>query len=247
MKKIVFVVISCLFYSISFSQDTTTAVLAKPATKKMGILNRPNDHLLITLTSDHWQGMTDTISSHQKGLSRGVSAYFMLDKPFKSQPHYSIGFGAGISTSNMIFKKASVGVTSETTTLPFTHLDSTSHFKRYKLAVGYLEIPLEFRYASKPLEPNKSFKAALGIKAGTLLNVHTKGKILQDKDGNTLNSYVEKENSKRFINSSRFTATARVGYGIFSLFGTFQLNNVLKDGAGPDMHLYQVGIALSGL
>ncbi len=223
MKKIVFVVISCLFYSISFSQDTTTAVLAKPATKKMGILNRPNDHLLITLTSDHWQGMTDTISSHQKGLSRGFSAYFMLDKPFKSQPHYSIGFGAGVSTSNMIFKKASVDVTSETTTLPFTHLDSTSHFKRYKLAVGYLEIPLEFRYASKPLEPNKSFKAALGIKVGTLLNVHTKGKILQDKDGNTLNSYVEKENSKRFINGSRFTATARMGYGIFSLFGTFQL------------------------
>jgi hypothetical protein len=41
--------------------------------------------------------------------------------------------------------------------------------------------------------------------------------------------------------------TARIGYGIFSLFGAYQLNNILKDGAGPDMQLYQVGISLSGL
>ncbi len=249
MKKIVFVVLSCLFYFITFSQDTTitTTTTTKPVTKKITLSNRPNDHLLITLTSDHWQGMTDTISSHQKGLSRGFSAYFMLDKPFKTSPKYSIGFGAGISTSNIFFSKESIGIASTTSTLAFTPLDSTSHFKRYKLAIGYLEVPLEFRYSSKPLEPNKSFKAAIGIKAGTLLNVHTKGKILLDKNGNTLNTYIEKENSKRFINSSRFTATARVGYGIISLFGTYQLNAVLKDGAGPPLHLYQIGIALSGL
>ncbi|HEV2830692.1 MAG TPA: hypothetical protein VGW31_01815, partial [Hanamia sp.] len=81
----------------------------------------------------------------------------------------------------------------------------------------------------------------------TLINAHTKGKGLQDKNNNLTNSFTQKENSKRFINGSRFTGTARIGYGIFSLFGTYQLNNVLKDGAGPDMRLYQIGLTISGL
>jgi hypothetical protein len=41
--------------------------------------------------------------------------------------------------------------------------------------------------------------------------------------------------------------TARIGYGILSIFGSYQINNFLKDGAGPDMKLYQIGLTLSGL
>jgi hypothetical protein len=245
MKKIVFVVISCSFFSFAFSQDTSSLKLNN--TKKNSLLSRPGDHLLIQLSSDHWAGMTDSIKSNQKGLSRGFAAYFMLDKPFRSSPKYSIGFGVGISTSNISFKKESIDLTSTSTILPFTSLDSSDHFKRYKLTTAYLEVPLEIRYSSKPLEPNKSFKAAVGIKLGTLVNAHTKGKTLEDKNGNVLNSYTLKENSKKFIDGSRFTGTARVGYGIISLFGTFQLNNVLKAAAGPPMNLYQIGITLSGL
>ena len=245
MKKIVFVVISCMFFSYAFSQDTA-AVIA-PNTRNLQLKNRPGDHFMIQLSSDHWTGMPDSISGNQKGLSRGFNAYFMLDKPFKNSPQYSLGIGLGISTSNIIFSKMNVNLKSGTTLLPFTPLDSTNHFKKYKLATGYLEIPLEFRYFSKPLKPNKSLKAAIGLKAGTLINAHTKGKNLQDKNNNLVNSYTEKENSKRFINGTRFMATARIGYGIFSLFGTYQLNNVLKDGAGPNMKLYQVGLTLSGL
>ena len=244
MKQIVFVLIGCLFFSFAFSQDTSAI---RPTTKKITLSNRPNDHLLLQISSDHWSGMPDSISSHQKGFSRGFSAYFMLDKPFRSAPKFSIGFGVGISTSNIFFKKETIDLKSISTLLPFTASDSTNHFKKYKLATGYLEVPLEFRYSSRPAEPNKSFKIALGIKVGTLANVHTKGKTLQDKNNNTINSYTLEENSKRFINSSRFTGTVRVGYGIISLFGTYQLNNVLKDAAGPGMHLYQVGLTFSGL
>ena len=243
--KIAFVVFCCFLFSYAFSQDTTSPV--RPKTKKIVINNRPNDHLLFQLSSDYWTGMTDSIKSHQKGLSRGFNAYFMLDKPFKSSPKYSIGFGLGISTSNIFFKRETIDLKAVSSTLPFIPVDSTSHFKRYKLATGFLEVPLEFRYSSKPLEPNKSFKVALGARIGTLVNVHTKAKTLQDKNNNTLNNYTEKENSKHFINGARFIATARVGYGILSLFGAYQLNTILKAGAGPSLHLYQVGLTISGL
>ena len=246
MKKIVFVVTSCLLFSFAFSQDTLTTAIPS-ANKKIKLSNRPGDHLMIQLSSDHWSGMPDSISSHQQGFSRGFSAYFMLDKPFRSSPKFSIGFGLGVSTSNIFFKRESIDLKSNSTLLPFTAVDSTNHFKKYKLATSYLEIPVEFRFTSKPLQPNKSFKIALGAKVGTLVNVHTKGKTLLDKNNNTINTYTAKENSKRFIDGTRFTVTGRIGYGIFSLFGTYQLNNILKDAAGPVMHLYQIGLTLSGL
>ncbi|MEO5650811.1 MAG: outer membrane beta-barrel protein [Ginsengibacter sp.] len=249
MKKIVFIVAGCLFFTLAFSQDSTFTTTATKAanTKTIQLPNRPGDHLMIQLSSDHWSGMPDSISSHQSGFSRGFNAYFMLDKPFRNSPKYSIGFGLGISTSNITFKKMEVDLKAPSTLIPFRALDSTNHFKKYKLATSYLEVPLEFRLTSKPSNVNKSFKAALGVKVGTLINAHTKGKALQDKNNNLTNSYTEKENSKRFINGTRFTATGRIGYGILSLFGTYQLNNVLKDGAGPDMKLYQIGLTLSGL
>lgn len=251
MKKIVSFIVGCLFFSFAFSQDSSFVPAPIPAngsnSKTLKLPNRPGDHLMVQLSSDHWTGMPDSISSHQKGFSRGFNIYFMLDKPFRSSPKYSIGIGAGISTSNITFNKMNVDLKSTSPLLPFTPTDSTNHFKKYKLATGYLEVPLEFRFTSKPLSVNKSFKAALGIKVGTLINAHTKGKNLQDKNNNLLISYVEKENSKRYINGTRFMATARVGYGILSLFGTYQINNVLKDAMGPNMKLYQIGLTLSGL
>ena len=246
MKKIVFVVASCLLFSFAFSQDTLTTTVPA-ANQKIKLPNRPGDHIMIQLSSDHWTNMPDSISSHQKGLSRGFNAYFMLDKPFRNSPKFSIGIGLGVSTSNIFFKKQNIDLKTASALLPFTAVDSSNHFKKYKLATTFMEVPLEFRLTSKPLEPDKSFKIALGVKIGMLVNAHTKGKNLQDKNNNSLTNYTLKENNKRLINGTRFMATGRIGYGIFSLFGNYQLNNVLKDGAGPPMHLYQIGLTLSGL
>lgn len=250
MKKIVFAILSCFFISVGFAQDTLPPVPSTPVkntARKINLQKQAGDHFMLQISSDHWAGMPDSISSHQQGFSRGFNAYFMFNKPFKGSPHLSLGIGVGVSTSNMIFKRMDIGIYSLTPTLPFTPLDSANHYKKYKLATTYLQVPLEFRYTAKPDEPNKSFKAAIGLKIGTLVNAHTKGKTLVDKGNQTLNTYTEKENSKRFINGTQFMGTARVGYGIFSLFGSYQLNNVLKDGTGPNMKLFQVGLTISGL
>jgi hypothetical protein len=171
----------------------------------------------------------------------------MLDKPFKASPKFSIGIGIGVGTSNISFKNMNVDIKSTATKLPFIAVDSTNHFKKYKLSLGYLEVPLEFRFSSDPLHSNKSWKVAIGGKAGTIINAHTKGKDLQSKNNTLINSYTQKENSKKFFNGTRFMGTARIGYGIFSLYVSYQLNNVLKDVAGPPMKLFEFGFALTGL
>jgi hypothetical protein len=244
MKKIVFVVFGCLFFSMAFSQESSPSATNN---NKMNFTTRSGDHFMFQLSSDHWAGVPDSISSHQKGLSRGFNAYIMLNKRFKNAPKISLGIGAGVSTSNIYFKKMEVDVKAAPGMLPFIAEDSANHFKKYKLATTYLQIPLEFRFTAKPNNPNKSFKAAVGLKVGTLVNVHNKAKTLQNASGTTLNGYLQKENSKRFFNTSDFMATARIGYGIFSLFGSYQLNRLLKDGAGPNLKLYQIGLTLSGL
>jgi len=242
MQKIVLLSLTILlFVTVQAQQDNGKV------SRKIDISTRPGDHLMIQFSSDHLTAKPDSISSHQSGFSRGFNAYLMLDKPFKSSPKFSIGLGIGVGSSNIVFKKMNVNITSTATKLPFIAVDSTNHFKKYKLSFSYLEVPLEFRYASNPLNVNKSLKFAIGLKVGTMINAHTKGKDLQSKNNALISSYTEKENSKKYFNGTRFMATARIGYGVFSLFGAYQLNNLLKDAAGAPMKLYQVGITLSGL
>lgn len=241
MKKILLVLI--VLCSVSAS------VWAQDQKKKdrSSVVNRAGDHLMLQLSSDHWIGTPDSIDNHMSGFARGLNAYVMLDKVFKSAPQFSVAFGLGISTSNIFFKKMGVDVKSQNSSIPFTNLDSANHYKKYKLTTAYLEVPLEFRFSATPERDMKSIKAAVGFKVGTMLSAHTKGKNLQDKDGKALNNYTEKESSKRFFNSTRIAATARVGYGNFSLFGSYQLGYLFKDGAGPDVRVLQVGLTLSGL
>lgn len=235
--------ISCFCAFGAFAQDV-------PVTKTVNKINlgdRPGDHLMFQLSSDHWTNMPDSIKSRQKGFSRGFNAYVMLDKPFRSNPKFSIGIGVGVSTSNIAFKNVTVDIKSTTSTLQFTHTDSTNHFKRQKLSMGFLEVPVELRFSSDPLHNNKSFKFAIGAKVGTLVNVHTKSKDLEDKNNRTINTYTEKESNKRYFNSTRLSTTARIGYGIFSIFGSYQIGNILKDATGPAMKAYQIGLTISGL
>jgi Outer membrane protein beta-barrel domain len=138
-------------------------------------------------------------------------------------------------------------ITATKSTLPFLRTDTGNNYKKYKLATAYLEIPLELRFTANPSNPNKSIKGAIGIKLGTLLNAHTKGKTLQNSAGTKINAVTVKENSKSYFNGTRIAATARVGYGIFSLYGSYGLTSLFKDGVAADTKLIQIGLTISGL
>ncbi len=238
MKKLIFIV---------FALVTVLTGSAQEKKKNGGFMNRTGDHFMLQLTSDHWMGTPDSIKNRMTGLARGLNVYVMLDQRFKGSPKWSVAFGLGVGSSSMYFKNLVIDIKSKTNTLPFRGVDSVDHFKKYKLATAFLEIPLELRFTFDPENESKSIKAAFGVKVGTLLNVHTKGKTLLDRNGASLNNYAAKETGKGFFNSTRLAATARVGYGNFSLFGSYQFNNIFKDGVAADIKLFQVGLNFSGL
>ena len=241
MKKILSLSVCTLLALVVFAQDTVVAPKKKNV---VDLSNRANDHFLLQLGYTQWSGMPDTFIT--KGLSKSINAYFLFDFPFKTNPKLSIALGAGIGTDHMLFARTYVGIKDNTTSIHFTNQSDTNHFKKTKLATAYLEVPVEFRFSSDPMT-GKGFKMALGIKVGLLVNAHTRNTKFENKANTIINDYVMKESSKRFFNKSRISGMARIGYGNFSLYGSYQFTPLFKDGLGPEVRPFSIGLTLSGL
>jgi hypothetical protein len=241
MKKILPLAACILFFNSLFAQDTIRTLKKK---QPIDLSNRANDHFLIQLGYTAWAGKPDSINTGS--LSKSFNVYFMFDFPFKTNPHLSMAFGPGIATDHILFNKTFVGIKDPTSTLHFTNQSDTNHFKKTKLATAYLEAPIEFRYSGNPAT-GKGIKTAIGIKVGTMISAHTRNAKLESTSGSTLNDYVMKESSKRFFNKNRLVVTGRLGYGHFSLYGSYQVTALLKDGFGPVVRPFSVGLTLSGL
>jgi hypothetical protein len=193
----------------------------------------------------HWSGKPDSIKT--TGLPRTFNAYFLFDFPFKTNPKMSVAIGAGFGTDHMFFKKTDIGIADKAPAILFTNATDTNSFKKYKMSVAYLEAPVELRFSSNPDNDRRSAKIALGVKVGTLLSAVVKGKDLQNKSGQSVNDYKTKEYSKQFFNKNRLALTGRVGFGHFSLFGSYQVTSLFNEGQGPKINPVSVGLTLSGL
>jgi hypothetical protein len=241
MKKFLVLSFCALSGFILTAQETPAPA---PKKKTIDMSNRANDHFLVQFGYTTWAGIPDSITT--KGISKSINAYFMFDFPFKTNPNLSMAFGPGIASDHMIFTQTHVGIKDQTNTFLFTNRADTNHYKKTKLATTYLEAPIELRYAANP-ETGKGFKAAIGVKVGTLINAHTRNTKYQDKNGNALNDYTLKEASKRFFNKNRISAMGRVGIGHLSLYASYQFTALIKDGSGPVVKPFSIGITLSGL
>ena len=239
MRKIIFVLFGLIVNLSLFAQTA----LPKINTQK----NLPNDHFMVQVSSDYWLNAPDSISSHRDGSTRGANVYFMINKPFHSNAHLSAAFGLGVGSSHHFFNRMNADITGVTPVLKFNSLDTLTRFSKYKISTTYLELPIELRYFSNPENPNKSVKLAIGVKIGTLLNAHSKGKTLVNASGTKLKDYTEKLTSKSYFNTTRLAVTARVGYANFSVFGSYNITSIFKDKVTANMNLLQVGINIAGL
>lgn len=206
---------------------------------------RSKDHLMIQLGSAMWQNKPDSIRTG--GFSRTFNVYLMMDFPFKTSPKLSVALGPGLATDHVFLDEMTASIAENASTVRFRDLSDTTHFKKYKISTAFLELPIELRFSSNPDADGKSVKAAIGVKVGTMLAAWAKGKNLEDRNDNSVNDYLMKEKSKRFFNTNRISATARLGYGHFTLFGSYSLTSLFKEGVGPKLNAMSVGLTLSGL
>lgn len=247
MKKILLALLSITAFTVVKAQDNNGK--KKPDYSDIDLSNRANDHFMLQYGYDGWLNTPDSVNP--SGFSRHFNFYFMYDKAFKSNPHYSFGLGVGLGTSNIFFKNTYINLKSPAATLPFTNVSnlSVNHFDKYKLTTSFLEAPLELRFAGNPVTPDKGVKVAFGAKVGFLLKAYTKGKNAIDVTNNSIygKNYIMKEVEKHYINTTRFALTGRLGYGFISVDGSYQLSSFLKSGAGGTFHPWSLGLTLSGL
>ena len=241
MRSIVITFLAiCITGSVYAQSDSAIAQrVLKPQS------TRSNDNFLLQLGYTLWSGQPDSIKT--KGLSRTFNMYLMLDFPFKTNPKWSVALGPGIATDNIFFDEMNVDIKGLSENLVFSDVSDTLHFKKYKLATAYLEAPVELRFRSNPDDDRKSFKVAIGAKIGTLVNAHVKGKELLNSADNTVNDYILKENSKRYFNKTRLSVMGRIGYGNFTLFASYAITPVFREGVGPTVRPLTFGLSLSGL
>jgi hypothetical protein len=242
MRKIVIAAFAICLVSTAFAQKDSTIRRILPSSKKEA---PSNDHFFIQIGHLSWTGKPDSIKT--KGLPRSLNIYLLLNFPFKTNPHWSVALGPGIASDNMYFDKMTVGIKDNTSSVRFNNVSDTSHFKKYKLSTNFLEVPVELRYRFNANDDKKSVKIAIGAKVGTLLNAHIKGSNFQNSGGQTINDYTLKESSKQFFSRQRLSVMGRVGIGTYSLFASYSVTPVFKEGLGPAVRPLSLGLTISGL
>jgi hypothetical protein len=248
MKQLFIFALALVTVTTAFAQNDSTTNSKKKDWSKVKLGRRANDHFMVQIGYDGWAAAPDSISI--QGLSRSFNFYFMFDMPFKTDPRFSVGAGLGIGSSNIFFHNQFVDVAStgnSANTLAFTDQSGGNHYKKFKLVSTYLEVPVELRFAIDPENTNKSWKFALGVKTGLLLSTYTKAKDLENNANQIINTYIQKESSKKFFNGARIVGTARISYGVFGIFGQLQATSFIKSGAGPAVYPFSIGICFSGL
>ena len=202
---------------------------------------RASDHFMIQLGYSSLAGKPDSIVT--KGFSRSFNMYLMFDFQSKTNKHLSVAVGPGIGSDNFFFNKTSIDINNRKNAI--FKKDSTTTYKKYKLATAYLELPVELRYNTNAENSSKGWKFALGAQIGTMIDAHTKAKVTIDpkQEGN----YTTKVKNSFLFNGTRLALTGRVGIGAFSLYGSYSFTGMFREGFGPSIRPYSIGLCLSGL
>lgn len=208
-----------------------------------------------TTTVTDVDGNVNTIEAtfpiNLKWFSRGANLYFMWDIPLgdKKTANFAFAPGLGISNHN-VFSDARpfLDTNSESETFGETNFFRIEGvgYRFSKLATTYIEAPLEFRFRSKPDQYSQSWKVAVGLRLGYLIqsNAKYKGSIIDSQSGASFETKI-KNLSKEGYNRYRLGPSFRIGYGYVSVVGFMSLTPLFEANKGPDTQAFSIGITFN--
>jgi hypothetical protein len=121
----------------------------------------------------------------------------------------------------------------------FAIADSLNYSKN-RLNACYVNVPLFLEFNTNNSDADKSFHFAAGAQFG--YNVF-KNKLKQkyEFDGET---YKRKIKDDFNVNPFKIDLITRIGYGDFTIFGTYSLTTLFEKGKGPSLYPFTAGISL---
>jgi hypothetical protein len=199
MKKLLILLLGLFIITSSYSQVVNESTKRKFSTG-------------IDIFTDIWQNTPDGLALY--AINRGINVFVMYNYRFGSS-NLSFAFGLGLCSHNMYGNSLPEEIDGETTFIKIT--DSIS-YKKSKLVITYLDIPIEFRLKTK-----SKFRAALS--------------------GNN-DKVKQKSTNVKYLELFRYGPTVRIGYRWFNITAYYSLSYLFKAGKGPDMYPISVGISL---
>lgn len=215
--------------------------------------------------SEREKKSSDDSFKHWQGIDFGAAGYLSADnkldlprgfEPFELNYAKSYVFGWNMFQKNMhIYRNnlnlgTGIGLTwyhynfkgnyTLNTNVPFqtSLFDSTKTFSKNRFNMCYVNVPLILEYNSNNNDAGRAFHVAAGMQVG--YNIF-KNKLKQKYDENG-------QSEKRVIKDSfnvnpfRIDAIARVGYGSFSIFGSYSLTSLFEKEKGPVFYPISAGI-----
>lgn len=218
-----------LAFIFMFSTNSYAQVVNQATKKKISIG--------IGLIEDIWVKFPSDVKT--RTINQGVQLFGMYNVPFGKSPlGFSIGLGLDAHNcyGNFI-------VNSRTDSTWLAPIPDSISYKRSKLTLGYINIPIEFYLKTK----NK-VSVALGFKVGMMITSSLK--YVGDGDIVTTNFTGTTPDKMRLKmrgidNLEQFTygPTLRVGYAWFNVTASYLLSSVFT-GNGPDMTPLSVGFVI---
>lgn len=241
MKKLLFCIITLGMAFSGFSEDNDEV---KTFDETKAVVNKAKDRLVIDLSVDMLFNKPDSLKV--KFFSRGLNAYFMYDVVI-AKSHFSFAPGLGIGTNNYYINSSIVSDTNKTYFVPINK--DIYDYKKNKISVAYLDIPVELRFRSKPNEKGTSWKLGAGFKAG--INISNKWKykgtdLSADPTDANKDDVKWKQFNIDYIQKFRYGVTLRGGYGMVNAFVYYSLSDLFKSGSAR-LTPFSFGIQLNGL
>ena len=197
------------------------------------------------VNSDFKTTLPDAYSFLELNTSKSLAVNInFFDKGFNLyRRNIMLVTGLGIAYNNYRFQKDFTllpdadRVSTANPVSPYT--DSTGYIKN-KLLVCYVTVPLLMQFNTSEIS-RKSVSISTGIIGGYRIGSHTKrmykkdGRKKKDKDFDDFN-----------LNPVKLDATFRVAYRSLNLFANYSLTTLFKDGEGPVLYPYTIGLRLIG-
>lgn len=226
MKRTLLTIVGILIIGSVFSQVVSESTIRK-------------FNIGVGMSTDIWLDLPDNMKT--RTINQGFQVFGMYNHRIKESSIYLAG-GIGITSHNMYSDNYIDDVKADS--ISFLKIPDDIRYKKSKVSLAYIDIPLEFRIKTK-----KHFRIAFGFKFGYMINSHTKykGNRFIEIDGNVGTDEVDvlvKSKDISEVEDWRYGPTFRIGYKWFNVTVYYQISKVFKVDRGPDLYPISIGIAV---
>ncbi|WP_395058903.1 porin family protein [Flavobacterium sp.] len=155
----------------------------------------------------------------QNSFSTGLSLGFLRDFPINKDRTFAIAPGLGFSYNNY---KENLVVDNLDGTINYSIIESGINYKKNKLALYFVDLPIEFRWRTSTFDSHKFWRVYTGFKLSYLI-------LSQSRYLDATQNF--KINNNPDINKMHYGAYISAGYNSWNLYAYYGLQNMFKNGS----------------